>query len=129
MASILIELHAQLEDGRTFDVVADQRDVARWEIQDFGVPFSITFETRPMLAMRWLGWCALSRRDQLDGMTWEEFDAVCVEVADPVADAAAGDGDQVDVDQLPEAGEGTDPGRPGPSAGSSSRSPRQRAKR
>lgn len=105
MPSMLIELRVEMEDGTTHDVVADQRDIAKWEIQDFGCPFS-DISSRIMLALRWLAWSALSRRGRLpevDGkpMTWEQFDAVCVEASDmPAKD---------------DGGEGLDPGQPAPS--------------
>lgn len=80
MARMLIEIRAEMEDGTTHDVVADQRDIARWEIQDFGCPFS-QLDTRVMLAMRWLAWSALKRRGEID-MTWDQFDAQCIEAGD-----------------------------------------------
>ena len=88
MARMLLELHVEMEDGATHDVVADQRDIARWEIQDFGCPFS-EFDTRSMLAMRWLAWSALTRRGATT-LPWPEFDAVCIEVADPEDEEAEG---------------------------------------
>ncbi|MEV0156876.1 hypothetical protein AB0H57_24535 [Micromonospora sp. NPDC050686] len=113
MARIQVELRVEMEDGTTYDVVADQRDVARWEIQDFGCPFS-DIDSRPMLALRWLAWSVLTRRGEIT-MTWPEFDAVCLEAGDP------GDGDG-------QGGEVTigvdaeDPGTPAPSGRTSSRS-------
>lgn len=99
MPSILIELRAEMEDGPTYDVVADQRDVAKWEIQDFGCPFS-DIDTRSMLALRWLAWSALSRRGLID-LKWDEFDAQCIEAGDP------GGGDVVEV-------QAADPTNPAP---------------
>ncbi|MFI6329857.1 hypothetical protein ACIBBG_16340 [Micromonospora chersina] len=119
MASILVEIRAEMEDGTLHDVVADQRDIARWEIQDFGCRFAAIHE-RMHLGLRWLAWSALGRRGQLpdvDGkpMTWDQFDAACVEARD-----------QADDDEEPAPGEGfadADPGTPAPSEGSSSSSP------
>ncbi|SCF06583.1 hypothetical protein [Micromonospora mirobrigensis] len=93
MASLLVELHAEMEDGTEHDVVADQRDVAKWEIQDFGCPFD-NIHTRPLLAYRWLAWSAMSRRG-LTSLKWDEFDAQCIEVRDQdhdEEDGASGDG-------------------------------------
>lgn len=78
MPTILYELRAEMEDGTTYDVVADQRDLAKWEVQDFGCPFT-EMENRAMLASRWLAWSALSRRGLID-LKWPDFDAQCVEV-------------------------------------------------
>lgn len=86
MPSMLIELRAEMEDGTTYDVVADQRDVAKWEIQDFGCPFS-DIDSRSMLALRWLAWSALTRRGLIE-LKWDEFDAQCIEAGDP------GDGEE-----------------------------------
>ncbi|MER5703477.1 hypothetical protein ABT023_16250 [Micromonospora sp. NPDC002296] len=105
---MLIELRVEMDDGTTYDVVADQRDVARWEIQDFGCPIG-QIDTRMHLAYRWLAWSALTRRQQIT-LSWPDFDRDCVEVIDP-----------------PDADEGTagdvDPGQPAPSALASSPSP------
>lgn len=112
MARIAVELHVEMEDGTTYDVVADQREVSKWEVQDFGTPFPEIGE-RMHLGLRWLAWSALSRRGELpavDGkpMSWEQFDALCVEASDPV-----------DVDEQGD----PDPGQPAPSEESSSSSP------
>ncbi len=115
MARLLLELHVEMEDGTTHDVVADQRDVAKWEIQDFGCPYS-EFETRSMLAMRWLAWSALTRRGAVT-LSWLEFDAVCVEVADPEDEQdGEADGPAAAADSL-------DPGLTAPPASTSSSSP------
>lgn len=119
MASIVVEIRAEMEDGTTQDVVADQRDIARWEIQDFGCPFA-AIDMRIHLGLRWLAWSALSRRNMLpavDGkpMSWEHFDAVCVEARD-----------QADDDEEPAPGGGfadADPGMPAPSEDTLSSSP------
>ncbi|MDG4799052.1 hypothetical protein [Micromonospora sp. WMMD980] len=110
MPKILIDLHVELEDGATHEVVADQRDVAKWEIQDFGCPFDAIGD-RPHLALRWLAWSVMSRRS-LTALSWLDFDAVCVEVSD------SGDGDDVDIEVAE-----PDPGRPAPSEETSSSSP------
>lgn len=119
MASILVEIRAEMEDGTTYDVVADQRDIARWEVQDFGTPFA-EIHARIHLGLRWLAWSALTRRSMLpevDGkpMSWMQFDAVCVEARD-----------QADDDEEPAPGEGfadADPGMPAPSEATLSSSP------
>ena len=67
-----------------YTVVADQRDVARWEIQPFGWPI-VQIETQASMAFfRFLGWAA-SVRQQLTTDTWDAWSAKCVEVM-PVDD-------------------------------------------
>ncbi|MCT2277992.1 hypothetical protein M3G91_10180 [Micromonospora chalcea] len=112
MARIQVELHVEMEDGTTHDVVADQRDIARWEIQDFGCLFSEIESRSPMLALRWLAWSAMSRRG-LTALPWPEFDEVCVEAADPGGDDESGEVAFVDPD----------PGQPVPSEETLSSSP------
>ncbi|WP_420123207.1 hypothetical protein [Nakamurella sp.] len=114
MPAVLVELHVEMEDGTTHDVVADQRDVAKWEIQDFGCPFA-DIDARPHLALRWLAWSALSRRG-LTTLSWPDFDAVCIEAGDPGEPKKEADGPGVPAD-------GVDPGLTGPSAPTSSPSP------
>lgn len=108
----LFELQVEMEDGTTTDVVADQRDIARWEIQDFGCPLN-DIGTRMHLAYRWLGWSALSRRG-LTELSWPDFDRLCLEVRDLPEPADAAD--------EAEPSEALDPGQPAPSASTSSRS-------
>lgn len=121
MPRLQMELRAELEGGRTLDVVADQRDVARWEVQPFGCAMS-EWGARINTAYRFLAWSAATRGQLLaPPMTWEQFDAACIEVADP----PAGDGDQDDDGDQGAA----DPGQPGPSAATSSRSRGAQGKR
>lgn len=80
MPSMLIELRVEMEDGTTYDVVADQRDVAKWEVQDFGCSIR-EWDSRMNLAYRFLAWSALKRRGLID-LTWDQFDAQCIEAAD-----------------------------------------------
>ena len=116
MARLLVELHVEMEDGTTHDVVADQRDIAKWEVQDFGCPFTEIDDRTPMLAMRWLAWSALSRRGEIT-LSWLDFDAVCVEASSPDDDADEGaDGPAVAAD-------GLDPGLTDQPASTSSSSP------
>ena len=106
MPSMLLELRVEMEDGATVDEVADQRDVAKREIQDFGCPMP-QLDTRMHLAYRWLAWSAMTRRG-LTALKWDEFDAQCVEVTDMPG---------------PEDGDGLDPGQPAPPEKASSPSP------
>lgn len=107
MAKLLIEMRVEMEDGATHEVVADQRDIAKWEVQDFGCPFP-HIEERGHLAYRWLAWSALSRRG-LTELGWPQFDAVCLEVTDVPEPEPAGDA------EADAAADAVDPGRTAPS--------------
>lgn len=121
MTRLRMELRAEMEDGRALDVVADQRDVARWEVQPFGCAMS-EWDSRINLATRFLAWSALTRQGELAGQTWDQFNADCVEVGDMPAPDDADDADDQAADADP-------PGRPGPSEASLSRSRGARARR
>lgn len=113
MATMLLEFQVEMEDGTTHDVVADQRDVAKWEVQPFGCPMS-EWDKRVNLAYRWLAWSAMTRRGMTD-LKWDAFDAQCIEVRD--------------MPEPEEPGDELDPGQPAPSEGNSSRSRGSRANR
>lgn len=73
-------LHVELESGEEWDVTADQRDVARWEIQPFGgavLEASAKYNT----FARFLAWSA-STRNETTALTWDAFDKAAVEVAE-----------------------------------------------
>lgn len=89
-------LVATMEGGDTIEVTADQRDVARWEIQPFGTSLEQARE-RSFTFLRFLCWNA-ARRGGLTKLAWPAFDDQCVDV-----DVAKGF-------ELPEDVE--DPGRP-----------------
>ena len=109
------ELRAEMEDGTTYDVVADQRDVAKFEVQDFGCS-ARDMLSRIATAYRYLAWSALTRRGEIK-TPWQEFDAQCVEVTDTPDEESAVPADA------------EDPGQPAPSGGSSSRSRTSRSSR
>jgi hypothetical protein len=95
MAKMLFELQVEMDDGATYRVVADQRDVARWEVQPYGWPVAKIEDRMSMLFCRFLGWSAASRQ-QLTVLSWEDFDGQCVEALpveeDGLADDAADPG-------------------------------------
>lgn len=97
MAAIRFDFLVELEGGETYEVVADQRDVSRFELEDFYTP-------RKHTMARYLAWAA-SRRQGVTKLSWPEFNAQCVEVNDI----------------RPEA-EPLDPGQPDPRTTSSSAS-------
>jgi hypothetical protein len=93
-----IPMQVELDGGRVLQVVADQRDIARWEAHD-GPDGRYT-------RVRFLAWSAMTRQG-LTTASWQQFNETdCVEVVDPPgADTEAPDDD-----------ERLDPGRPGRSA-------------
>ncbi len=58
MSKMHMPLKVELEDGTTFEVVADQRDAAEWEVQPFGTSF-FAGRSRPLTLMRWMAWAIL----------------------------------------------------------------------
>lgn len=109
MPSMIMELNVEMDDGSTYQVVADQRDIAKWEVQPFGWPVSQAEEQMSMGFLRFLAWSAATRR-QLTTLKWDQFDAQCVE-AGPLDDEEG----SVPADA-------SDPGQPARSAGRQSRS-------
>lgn len=94
MATMLFELGVEMEGGDTYTIVADQRDVARWEIQSFGWPIVKIEEQASVSFFRFLAWAA-SVRQQKTTDTWEIWSPKCIEafppddeVSDVPADAA-----------------------------------------
>lgn len=71
-------LVATMEDESTIEVVADQRDVARWEIQPFGTALEGA-RGRAFTFLRFLCWNA-ARRGKLTKLDWSTFDDQCVDV-------------------------------------------------
>lgn len=92
------EYQATMADGSTIDVVADQRDIAAFEVDPDGCSF---FEApaRPFTYARFLAWHA-ARRGKLTTLSLDEWKDQCVHV------------DTVDTE-----GEDPDPGQPVASAG------------
>ena len=87
--------------GDMYKIVADQRDIARWEVQPFGCGFA-NYADRAMLFVRFIAWSA-SVRQQKTTLEWEPWSDQCLEVTS--------------LDDLPGAKESTlsadagDPGR------------------
>ncbi|MGW3619486.1 hypothetical protein [Micromonospora arida] len=77
MASLFFELSVEMDDGHTHKVIADQRDIAKWEVQPFGGPFT-EFDAKAMTGMRFLAWSAMTRQ-QLTTLKWDAFNDACVE--------------------------------------------------
>ena len=87
MPSQLFEMLVRMDDGSEHEVVGDQRDLAKWEVQDFA-------GDRPVLQVRFLAWSALSRHG-VYRQPWERFNNVdCVEVVDRDEAQQDGEGEQ-----------------------------------
>lgn len=97
---VKVPVTVEMDDGRTLNVVLDQRDYAAVEAQD------IDPQQQRNTWMRFLAFNALARSKQYGG-SWAEFNtADCVE-------ALSSD----DVEEPTGDDEGLDPGRKAPSAG------------
>jgi hypothetical protein len=78
LTSMHYPLIATMEDDSQIKVIADQRDVARWEIQPFGTSLEAA-RGRSFTFLRFLCWNA-ARRTGATKLTWEQFDDRCVDV-------------------------------------------------
>jgi hypothetical protein len=107
VARLQLELEIEWDDGTTDRLVADQRDVARWEVQEFGTPF-LAYASRAFVFFRFIGWSAWRRQHPDSRMTWEEFNE---QRAVEVHDLGEDDGDGA-------ADLGADPGKAIPSGAS-----------
>lgn len=76
MAKLQIKLAAEMENGTTHEVVADQRDVAAWEAHTNGWDIA----THAHMAARFLTWHALNRTKKT-AMNWERFNSLLIEAA------------------------------------------------
>ena len=111
MAALRWEIEVELDGRPPYLVVADQRDIARWEVQPFGGPVS-QLEAMAMTAFMFLAWSA-STRQGLTDLDWPGWQGVCAG-AMPVDDE---DGDQAAADDV------GDPGKTAIGGGSLSPSP------
>jgi hypothetical protein len=101
MPKMQLHLVVTMDDGKVFDVVADQRDYARLEVQSFA---QAGIHTR----MRFLSWSVMTREGKTSA-TWDEFNEVrCVETEAP--------DDTADDDET-EGEQGLDPGPKTPGGG------------
>lgn len=76
----------ELEDGATWDVVVDQRDIAAWEMQDF------YDDERTTVRMRYTAFNASSRTAKTN-LSWPKFNAACVSVTFNGSDSEADEAD------------------------------------
>lgn len=66
----------EMDDGKTWEVMADQRDIAKWEVSP------LHGEGRMFTMVRHLAWTASVRAGRTE-LKWGGFDAACVEASDP----------------------------------------------
>jgi hypothetical protein len=79
MPAIQVPIHVEMEDGRIWDAVVDQRDYAKWEIQPF------YGDDRPQTMCRFLAYAASLRTGKLDkDVSWPAFNASCIEATDVI---------------------------------------------
>lgn len=69
-----LDVLAIMEDATRYEGVVDQRDIAAWETTPMGETLNLFSQT----GTRWVTWHALKRTKTID-LTWEAFDAKCVE--------------------------------------------------
>lgn len=84
MPKFVHKLHVEMEDGTEFDVTADQRDSAKWEVQPFGCSLG-DVRSKLFTYQRFIAWSAAKRQGKT-ALTWDKFDEQSVAV-DPVVDA------------------------------------------
>ena len=78
MASMQFDLDVELEDGSTYTVTADQRDIAKFEMSKDGYAFNLAEERGMMPIFRFIAWNALRRTGQTT-LGWAAFDDVLIE--------------------------------------------------
>lgn len=82
---MLEKYRVTMEDGTSYEVTADQRDNAAWEVQPFGCSVSDSF-AKIFTYSRFCAWNA-ARRQKLHTLTWAQFSEQCVEVRGAEAEA------------------------------------------
>lgn len=80
MPAIQIRIAVELEGEQPYEVLADQRDIARWEAWEGCVP------GRKHTTTRYIAWAA-SKRQGLTKLGWPAFDAELIEASDAFDDA------------------------------------------
>lgn len=84
MPQMIFEIQVEMEGAEPYTIVADQRDVARWEIQSFGWPIVRIEEQMSMVFFRFLAWSATVRQQRTQ-LGWDDWSAKCVEAL-PIED-------------------------------------------
>lgn len=78
MPTYTLALHVELDNGDTFDVIADQRDLVRWERHTEGG--AVGDDRKKMQMLRFAAWSVLQRTGETD-LKWPAFDRQLVEAA------------------------------------------------
>ncbi len=76
MSKLLFHLEVTMDDTAVWDVVADQRDLVRYEAQDFYDP------DKRHTMLRFIAYSASVRQGKTR-LSWPKFNELCVQVADP----------------------------------------------
>jgi hypothetical protein len=79
MAALKYNLLVQLEgEPEPYPIVADQRDIAAWELEPFGC--AVALSTHKIYSFtRYLAWHA-SKRINKTKLSWQKWSDVCVDV-------------------------------------------------
>lgn len=80
MPGIEIPIWVQMEDQTEYQITVDQRDIAAFEVQPFGVTFSKAATVLHTFT-RWTAWHALTRTKKIK-MSWGVFSEQCVFASD-----------------------------------------------
>ncbi len=81
MPAVQFHIEVEMEGAETYTLVADQRDLAKYEVQDFYDPLV----GRRHTSMRFLAWSASVRQGRTK-LPWEKFNEQCIEARDPKED-------------------------------------------
>jgi hypothetical protein len=100
VSTTIFNYRVTIEGQDSFEIVADQRDIAAFELQPFGCAF-YEVGSRPFTFARFISFRAAKRNGKYTG-TWDEFCDQCVSV------------ESLDEEDAPQ----PDPGSPAVSAGS-----------
>jgi hypothetical protein len=78
MAALQYHLIVKLEDAEPYEITADQRDIAAWELEPFGCAVAMS-ATRIYSFTRYLAWHA-SRRINKTKLEFRKWSDLCVNV-------------------------------------------------
>lgn len=81
MPNIRFNFSVEMEDGTTYEVEADQRDIVAWEVHADGLNSLGYAHT----VQRYIAWNALKRKKVIK-ISWDTFNENCVEVVDRTGD-------------------------------------------
>lgn len=96
MGTTVARIAVEMEDGKTWEVCVDQRDMAQWEMQPF------YDNNRSTVRQRYVAYAASVRGKQTE-LSWPKFNAACVETRYPDDGDEAEEVDPTRPDQSDEA--------------------------